>query len=105
MIIDLNNIDKNARKHLFGDTIDGLSSEQTTPEWNIAYYQRLIKYTNKTILKNKHKKCLAWWIDAKEKQDRVKNRLAEHRKNKRMTIDKRDEKQFAEDILSKKWKD
>lgn len=78
MDIYLDKVHKNVKKDLFGNML-GIPYEQTTPEWNIEYYTMLLKYTNKSVLRKKHQEDLNWWIDSKNKKEKVKKMLREHR--------------------------
>ncbi len=39
----------------------GIKREECTPEWNIHYYETLLKYTKKSVLCKKHLEELKWW--------------------------------------------
>lgn len=44
----------------------GIPREHITPEWNINYYETILKYTNKTVRRNKLIQELKWWKEALE---------------------------------------
>jgi hypothetical protein len=71
-VTDLSQVDKNTRKCLFGELIDGLTYEQTTPEWNIEHYTKLLSYTKHSVRRKKIQRDLDWWTEQKEYRDRIK---------------------------------
>ncbi len=89
MEIDLEKVDENTKRYLFGYLFE-IPYEHTTPEWNIDYYRMLLKYTNKSILRKKHEKNLKWWVEIKAKRDKVRNSIRKYnnvRWNNKETID------------------
>lgn len=50
----------------FSELLKNTDPKIITPEWNIEYYTKLLKYTKKTVKLKKIQKELDWWLAQKE---------------------------------------
>jgi hypothetical protein len=50
----------------------GIPKEECTPEWNIAYYTKLLSYTKHSVRRKKLKQELDWWIEMSKYKNSTK---------------------------------